>query len=224
MFQKQAMTPPPHTLTKLLLTKIIAVPLLCLFTISCGDGDSGNSGNSGDGGANNSNNVTTDKIYLWLTTDTLDGNLGGVSGADDECAADTAKTASLPSGFTFTHKAVIANTSSYDPETIIPTSDTRSIYRPDGTTLIANSWQEYFTASTPLSNKVTAPSTDYYWTGTEVSGNPSAGLPCDGWTDGTNAYNSTTGNAGAPTHNKRYLFFDDQVTCDGIYRLLCVSY
>ena len=197
------------------------MPLLCLFTISCGDGDSGNSGNSGDGGANNSNNATTDKIYLWLTTDTLDGNLGGVSGADDECAADTAKTASLPSGFT--HKAVIANGSLYDPETIIPTSDTRSIYRPDGTTLIANSWQEYFTVSTPLSNKVTAPSYDYYWTATDPSGNPSSSS-CDGWTDGTNAYYGITGNAGAPTNNKRNLFTDDYPTCDGIYRLLCVSY
>ena len=120
-------------------------------------------------------------IYMWLSTTTSSGDLGGRSGADSICESDSSGIA-LPSGPNFTHRAVIA-TSTYHPRNLIDSSDTREVRRPDGT-VIVNLYSDFHNSSINSISTINSLGRAY-WSGLSNSANISSST-CMDWTSSSN--------------------------------------
>ncbi len=150
-----------------LLLVVMLLPSLTLF--SCGGGGSGSGGSGGSGSetAAAAPAPLSDNIYLWTTTSQYNGNLGGIEGANNKCAGDDAKIAALPTGeFTYTHQAVLAGSESHS-SSIIPSTDTREVQRPDSTK-IADNYQAFAGSTNAVDASVTSNNIEY-WTGLDYS-------------------------------------------------------
>ncbi len=209
----------------LLLLAALLLPSLILF--SCGGG-----GGGGGGDKTPAADPLPDNIYLWTTSGTHMGNLGGIEGANNVCEGDTDKTDTLPAilpadedEFTYKHQAVLAVADpAFHPDSIIPNADTREVQRPDGTK-IADNYQAFAGSTNAVAAGVTPPppaTTQEYWTGLTATGNDFIiGNHCDNWRDGTNGQISSVGLSQK---------LDDLrlargvVSCDVPLHLLCVSH
>ena len=112
--------------------------------------------------------------YMWITSSSSQGDIGGINGADTMCEMEGP-------GLTFTttvsnHKAVISS-SSYDARNII--NGNTPIRRRDGTS-IAPRYMDYFNNALPLTNTVTT-TANFYWSGISQTGLPSTSN-CNNWT------------------------------------------
>ena len=194
------------------------IPLLFLTVLSsCGSDDGGGGGGGGSGSA-----APPMPIYMWVSSTTTNGSMGGTSGADTICTND-ASSAGLPTG-TYTHRAVIA-ASGYDPRNIsIPNVANRPVERPDGTS-ITDSYADFFDSTVTANNTVNT-SGNTYATGIVTNGSPANTLHCASWTNGTNTNTYTRGNANA-VNGQRFCVGTqswNRSACNVTNRLLCISY
>ena len=184
---------------------IIPFTALAILT-SCNDDDEG----GGGGMALPSPAV----VYLWNTSTTTDGNISGVSGANNTCLSNVS--ASFPTTVN-THRAVIA-TSYFDPRDMFDNDP--PVQRPDGTVII-NSYSNFFNSGVDASNS-TIGGISSYWTGLGPTGVPGSNN-CSDWTSGNNGINGAYGIGGGGVVDARR-FSDNLYPCDTAVRLLCISY
>ena len=154
--------------------------------------------------------------------------MGGIEGANNVCAGDTAKIAALPdspTGVTYTHQAVLAVDGTH-PSSIIPDTDTREVQRPDGTK-IADNYQAFAVRTANVDASVipsTATAQDY-WTGLQAGKGTFVvppGTDCSNW--GSEAmsgsgYTGTSQDVGSDRLGTR-----GTSSCNSMHHLLCVSH
>ena len=218
-----------HSLTRLIGKFSFLIPLLFLTVLpSClplltGAGLIVASGGGDDGGGGGTPALPrASVIYMWVSSTTTNGNIGGVNGADTICETDAAN-ANLPAGFGYTHKAVIS-INTYDASSIIDSSDTRDIQRPDGTA-IASNYAAFFTVGTALTNSI-GTSSNRFWTGHFINSsntfvpNPTGPNSCNFWTSTSNFGRQGEQN----TTNNARLSVSSSNGCQNPRFILCISY
>lgn len=154
-------------------------------------------------------------IYLWVTTTTTDGNLGGLNAANNICETE-AIGVGLPAGPDYIHRAYLG-TSTNNPATYI--TDARSVRRPNNT-LIANNWTSFVDTTIFLINSITAAFVEY-WTGHNSFNQPAASA-CFDWTSNDPFIPRGEVGSGDMTDDSRLLSGGE--TCNLVFSLLCVSY
>ena len=169
---------------------------------------------SGGGDDEGSGTPATPVVYMWITSSGLDGDLGGVSGADQICENESSGIG-LPSG-NFTHRAVLAS-SSFHPRDISGIGN-RRVQRPDGTVII-DTYTNFLDSSIDLDNNISGVSFGF-WTGLASNGNASTDN-CNDWMSNSGA----RGEFGASTQvNNFRLRINDEGCVVALNRLLCISY
>ena len=178
-----------------------SIALSCLFLsvllAGCDDKD-GNSGTNGPA-----------MVYLWVSTQTTDGDMGGVEGADSICKKDAPdELAELK------HRAVIRSRDRYFAgETVgsYPVTE-----RPDGT-VIVDSYSDFFLSG----NEALASVNDRdqtYWYGLGVEDN------CDNWTSSDASDEATVGRSNE-MGRQRYGYDGGQSqNCNQSLHILCSSF
>ena len=185
------------------------ITLFLTVLSSCGSDDGG-------GGGVVDNRPRLSVVYMWYTSGfSYDGDLGGISGADAECVADTTGRGTSISTAVTTHRVVLAS-STNDPRNYF--ANDPPLERRDGTT-IASTYSAFFVRNQAVTASVWTNSTSY-WTGLDGVGAPDTDN-CSDWTD------DTTGSASAgsanQTSNNRYN--SGATSCSAASRrLLCISY
>ncbi|WP_186343237.1 DUF1554 domain-containing protein [Allochromatium palmeri] len=157
-----------------------------------------------------------DHKLVFVTSETYDGNLGGVTGADSKCQAE-ADLALL----TGTFKAWISDETS-SPNTRFSKSDVPYIL-PSGE-IVAENYEDLTDGF--IENPINInPYGDYYnnqavWTGTRYDGNLSNGT-CNNWTIGYGNRINENGIRGSINSIDQGWSSDFNVRCDSNYRLYC---
>ena len=174
----------------------LIIPLLFLIIISgCGSDDE-----------NNASGPSV--VYMWRAASQTDGDLGGVSGANNTCETDSLNITFATS--VSNHRAVVA-TASNDPEAYF--SNNPAVKRPDGTDIIST-YSDFFDNMATASNSTIG--IGWYWTGLNATI-----TNCSDWTSNASGDNGTLGD-GSATNATRTLRATD--SCDSNHLLLCVSY
>ena len=176
------------------------IPVFLLTLIACG-GDDAPSGSSGP---------SPSVVYMWVSTQNTNGNIGGVNGATTICETDASTSAPIAG---LTHRAVIA-TSANDPRNYF--SNNPPVQRPNGT-VITDTYADYFDPSVRLRNSTTG-GYDNYWTGFTELGTAS--------TDNCSSWTATTGQgnrAGTDASDNGRLT-NATVNCTTTSKVLCISY
>ena len=152
------------------------------------------------------------RVYLWTTSTSSTGNIGGVGMANNRCVTGSSS-AGLPSG-TYTHEAVIS-TNTQNARNII--DGTSGPLRRTDNVLITNSWDDFFDPMVTLSNSIES-SVTYVWMGINANGGP-GNMHCNSWssTSGRGLIGSLS-----RTDTNRFSFVD--FACTTALSLLCVSY
>ena len=198
-----------HSLTRLIGKFSFLIPLLFLTVLSsCGSDDGGGGGGAVD------NRPRPSVIYMWRTSNSvsLDGDIGGVSGADNECDMDNSSQTFTTS--VSTHRAVIVS-STFDPRNIF--ANDPPVQRPNGT-VITDSYSDFFDNSITSRNSIGSAWT--YWTGLNSNGVVSSNT-CNDWTTDASGSDGNTGSAGARNVSR---FNNSAISCNNTYALLCISY
>ena len=158
---------------------------------------------------------SSDKIYMWVTNNSYNGNLGRVRGAHQKCIEDVENQnwLTLKSDY-FTHRAVLSSfDDACDARTIISDNDTRPVYNRNELMVVQN-YPEFFTV-TQTQNAV---STNEYYTGVDTLGAPL--LSCFNWT--SDAFTPFSRIALGGTDSDRLGNYGS--TCDDVFPLLCISF
>ncbi len=200
----------------LLLLPALLLPSLILF--SCGGG--------GGGGGDKTPAVVLptpppDNIYLWTTSGTHTGALGGIDGANSVCEGDADKIAAFPTDFT--HQAVLAVADpAFHPDSIIPNADTREVQRPDGTP-IAATYQAFAGSAAEVTRGVTPTTTEQiYWTGLlDGRGIYLIGAHCNNWRSASGTVRGDIGHSQDAVFSRLGTVLS---SCDNLHHLLCVSH
>jgi hypothetical protein len=164
------------------------------------------------------------KIFLYGTSSTYDGNLGGRSGADAICAADANK----PSSVKTSHALIsVSNSDAVDDMPVNYTFPGNvKIVGPDGVTVVANSWPDLLDGSIetsltdagvlPIGKKGSA-----WWSGSDANGELSSNN-CTGWT----VNSVVNGEFGwAYTLNTDPSWIDNSnTTCGASLNFVCLGY
>ena len=158
---------------------------------------------------------------MFISSVDLNGNLGGLLGADATCQA-RANAAGLPG----TYKAWLSD-STQSPSTRF-TQSTRPYVRVDGE-VVANNWDELTSGSIQqvLLDEKGAPSTDSLaWTNTTSDGTPGgaggANKHCSDWTSNAPGPFANNGNPGLFT-DRRWTHNSATACEDTAARLICVQ-
>ncbi|TGN03213.1 DUF1554 domain-containing protein [Leptospira dzoumogneensis] len=161
--------------------------------------------------------------YLFVTSSTNTGDLGGVAGADLICqSAKTAEVPSLP-GSSLEYVALIASSSRVPGGAGWPLFPGTNYYAMNpGETLIFHTDGSGLPVL-PMSNATGIPGAGDYWTGISNTGlGYSAGTNCNNWGSSNVIDDANYGSPGSQTETA----FDSGVgfgnTCDTPLRLLCV--
>ena len=181
---------------KLILSLVV---ILATSLVGCGDGQS----------------TAPKPVYMWFTTQSTNGNIGGVSGADTICETEGSSMA-FASPIS-THRAVIA-TNSYDSRTIV--DGNRPVHRPDGTFVI-DSYSNFFDVNLNAVNHLGGVAGTGYWTGITVAGRPANVRHCSNWTS------STTGQGfhGDTDKTDYFRISSSSINCGtGLLHILCLSF
>ena len=179
------------------------IPVFLLTLIACG-GDDAPSGSSGS---------SPSVVYMWVSTQNTNGNIGGVNGATTICETDASTSAPIAG---LTHRAVIA-TSSNDPRDYF--SNNPPVQRPDAT-VITDAYADFFDSTIIATNSVSS-SYSGYWTGITTSGTPS-NVNCTNWTAVGAGTQGVPG--GSISTDKDRFNTGSGDPCTDLFRLLCVSY
>ncbi len=205
------------TAWKLLPTSGLAVMLLGSLLASCG---------GGGGGGGTPTLPAPQRIYLWVSVATSDGDfsvgdLSGVAAADAVCQREGDSDSSvLPHADSvgYTHQAVIAD-DAFTPDMIIKDDDTRKVYRPDDTTIIADSYQQFYEVNenpTVMHAVTDSASSQSYWTGLTRE---AVSFTCTNWS--TTASIGAAGLSGSDDVNR--IGGGSASSCNGMHSLLCIS-
>ncbi|BFT31945.1 hypothetical protein D210916BOD24_31210 [Alteromonas sp. D210916BOD_24] len=156
-------------------------------------------------------------VRLWIPDAGTDGNLGGRTGADNFCNTDANKPV-VAGSTTRAFISVSAADEIQDMPTLynIPTNET--IYRVDGTTVVASNFAALLnTGTTLLTNNV---GTDLAYTGSTGTG--AVNNTCNGWTDNNAAVFGTNG--ASFSKDNTYLTNGPNYPCDNVIYLYCMTY
>ena len=174
--------------------------------------------------------------FIFLTSATYNGNLGGVSGADSKCNADTNKVnasnykAFLSFGTTRRACGATTNCTSAAENIDWVMAPNVSYYNTSGTiiatTNTAGIWVFPDNVTNILTNAAYTSGTSYFWSGID-GGAPSAtnywkpnNTDCTGWTSSSIGVN---GYRGGPNILSSYFLENQFGTCDQQGYLLCVE-
>jgi hypothetical protein len=157
---------------------------------------------------------------MFISSVDLNGNLGGLPGADKTCQA-RANAAGLPG----TYKAWLSD-STQSPSTRF-TQSTRPYVRVDGE-VVANDWAELTSGSikTVLLDEKGTPSADSLaWTNTTSDGTPGgaggSNKHCSDWTSNAPGPFANNGNPGLFTDNR--WTHNSATACEDTAGLICVQ-
>ena len=207
-----------HFLTRLIGKFSFLIPLLFLTVlpsclplltgaglIAAGGGGDGGGGGGGGGNAGPTGPPSPSVVYMWVSTTTNNGNIGGINGADTICETDS----STPSFATSvsTHRAVLRN-STNDPRNYF--ANNPPVQRPDGT-VITTTYSRFF--GNGAANNAVSTAAGTYWTG-EIAN-------CANWTSASNGDN---GNNGLRSSTSGSRWNAAAISCNNAQTLLCMSY
>ncbi len=198
-----------HNFQKLILS------LVALSILSCGKSSSSSSA------------ATPEPKFIFLSTSTNDGNIGGIDGADTICQRDANKP-SLHAGATYKamvvgntrHACTTANCSGGQSENLNWVLSPYQAYMSADSVLIAIT-NENAIFSFPLLLGAAIDSTatgDYAWTGLSSDWTNFADN-CNNWTDN----NSYSGARGDPTASDNTSIFNSNPNCAAPNKLYCVE-
>jgi hypothetical protein len=144
--------------------------------------------------------VGTPTKYVFVTSGTLDGNMGGTAGGDAKCQAE-AQAANLPG----TYRAWLSSAQPGDnPAASFSHVNARYVTPGQNQAVVANSWAAFASAAHSADINVHADgsllSDNWVWTGTNVDGTPSLNN-CNGWTTNVNYVGGDYGDAQWPSDN-----------------------
>ena len=147
--------------------------------------------------------------------------MGGISGADAICEDQKiGNFSAIPSGCT--HKAVLAG-SGRDPRNLLADSDGPIYQARDGTTVVADTWGDFWDTTYTLADSLIQHSRGFLWMGVNADGSPaSSGANCNDWTSNSS---SVSGNR-VLAHQKGSdrFYIGGSATCNRKSRILCLSY
>ena len=195
--------------------KIFKFPFLIVVSIvllSCDD----NKSNDNDNGGNDSGSdgFSPSVVYLWVSTTTTAGDIGGLDAAHTICETD-ASNSNLP-GDVSQHFAVLA-TSSHHPKSMFDSNP--AVKKPDQTS-IASSWSDFFDAQVVIDAAVGQG--DNIWTGIGTSPIGEVRSTCNDW---TTSASGVYGDTGIASYTNLSRFAEGENGCDdSIAKLYCVSF
>ncbi|MEI7012245.1 DUF1554 domain-containing protein [Leptospira licerasiae] len=161
--------------------------------------------------------------YLFVTTSTNTGNLGGVGGADLICqSAKTSEVPDLP-GSALEYVALIASSSRVPGGTGWPLLPNTNYYAMNpGQTLIFHTNGSGLPVL-PMNSATGIPGAGDYWTGIANSGSGySLGTNCNNWGSSNVVDDANYGSPGSQTETAFDAGAGFGSTCDTLLRLLCV--
>jgi hypothetical protein len=168
--------------------------------------------------------VVNRPMYIFVTSAMTSGNLGGLAGADAKCAAaGAAGSQSGPKNRTW--KALISQKTGTQTDAKDRFVWTGPLYDMSGQIVTRNPsvwpWAATGTGGTTArdENNVTAGS--YTWTGSTIDG-VAAPADCNGWADGTTAFNGRAGETGSFPGSGWFDSFNNGCS-DTFFALYCVS-
>ena len=193
--------------------KIFKFPLLIIMfaaLFACNDSDNKN---DSDGSSKKSGDRPPSVVYLWVSADTTNGNIGGLDGANTICQTN-ASNASLPEDVS-QHLAVLATSSSH-PKDMFDSDPL--VKRPDQTSIIG-SWEDFFDPNEALEAPVST-SVFYVWLGLTGRAGEQLSYNCSDW---TSALSGNEGGVANTSSNER--FYSAEESCHNeSYSLYCVSF
>ena len=147
--------------------------------------------------------------FVFVTSGTIDGNIGGIAGGDAQCQAE-AQAASLPG----TYKAWLSTSNSGENPAASFSHANGAYVTPDqNQTVVASSWTAFASAAHSADISFHADGNSVagscqgicaVWTGTNVDGTPSANN-CSGWTNNANFVGGDYGDALSPSDGVTFL-------------------
>ncbi|PJZ26702.1 hypothetical protein CH352_04245 [Leptospira hartskeerlii] len=159
--------------------------------------------------------------YLFVTTSTNTGNLGGVGGADLICqSAKTSEVPSLP-GSALEYVALIASSSRVPGGAGWPLFPNTNYYAMNPSETLIFHTDGSGLPVLPMNNATGIPGAGDYWTGISNSGSGyGTGTTCSDWMSANAAVDA---NNGSPNQNTETAFDSGfATTCDTPLHLLCV--
>ena len=153
--------------------KIFKFPLLIIMFAALFACDDSDNKNDSDGSSKKSGDRSPSVVYLWVSADSTNGNIGGLDGANTICQTN-ASNASLPEDVS-QHLAVLATSSSHPKDMFDSDS---LVKRPDQTSII-DSWNGFFDPNVTLEAAVSTTS-GTVWTGLASTGGLAS--TCSDWT------------------------------------------
>jgi hypothetical protein len=162
--------------------------------------------------------------YIFLTSVTYQGDLGGLSGADALCASHAAS-GSLTSQLNVTWRALLSIHGVVDAKDRV--SWAGAVYDVSGDLATNDAgawpWVQNGPSTIDVDENGDPPPDSYVWTGSDVNGTSvGPGYDCNGWTDGTSAYDGWSGETGNFDNSTWIDSFGNQCD-DEWFSLYCVS-
>ena len=211
----------------------------------CGSDDS-------DSYSSNSPSPALSAIYLWVTDCSVKGNMdsGMVSGecggigsgvgtarADSVCKGRYSMDAGTPddrarimselqNGATsLQHKALLATNRILPRDFSIRGKSTLMLKRPDGVTIIANSWADFLDPNTTLLMSVVSTDVNYFTGLSRTSGADTFVLATDNCSNWSSAFGDRgSGVAGISSTMDGKWIYNSTLNCDVSQHLLCITY
>ncbi len=158
---------------------------------------------------------TIQKRIIFVSSNTYNGNLGGLSGADTICN-NLASASGLSGGF----KAWLSHSTSNISDEIIP-DDVVAFYLSDNTTKVADNSTDLLSGT--IQNFINLDESGtinniQVWTGTNESGYVTTNQHCSDWTSSSPSVNGKIGNSNR--QNKEWTDYGDE-KCNDAYAIYC---
>ena len=225
-------------------TCALALSLLTALTLMhCGNDEGRFADSDGGGPAPN-----LSAIYLWVTACKTKGDMSacGSSGSTGLAKANSICQKRYAADVSATHRARIKGEGKAAPEHRallafdpavgglpqafpIRGKDSLKIKRPDGSTVISNSWADFFNAAKNALQPIDSSATIQYYTGLYVSGvGFIKGNNCNNWSsDAVSTSDASTrtitGTSDNVDSSRLYLKSTDRL-CSGLHNLLCITH
>ena len=156
--------------------------------------------------------------FVFVTSTTHTGNLGGLAGADAICNS-LAVTAGLPGEY----MAWLATTSASAP--LFTFDQAPGAYLLTTGELVANNWADLVDGAinTAIDTDELGGSHGFnnVWTNVDTDGSHTSGAACNDWTNGTDTYNGGAGNSG--NKNSLWTTYSSPLPCNALSRLYCLG-
>lgn len=164
--------------------------------------------------------TTQDYKLIFVTSTTYNGNRGGLSGANTNCATQ-ATAQSLPG----TYKAWLATTAGNDPATLFTQATVPYRVPNAARNIVANNWTDLVDGTLTRAINVTesggsASTTKKVWSNADSAGARVGATNCTDWTSSSNAVNGAVGSSNATNTTWAN---NSTAACNGAKRLYCVQ-